>query len=453
MNEGNILIVDDKPNIREVFSNILKEEGYEVNSCESSEKAIKLIEDIFPDVVITDIKMPGMDGIELMKKIKDININIPVILITAYGSISSAVESIKEGAYDYLTKPVDYDRLKILVKRAINEKKITCENLYLKQELEKKYILNNIIGSSNLMKKVLNLAKTVAVSDSNILILGECGTGKELIAKAIHFNSLRKKGQFVIVDCSALPDELLESELFGYEKGAFTGASCRKKGRIELAESGTLFLDEIGEMSLRLQAKLLRVLQEKSFIRVGGLSSVKINFRLIAATNKNLEKEIENNIFRSDLYYRLNVITIKLPPLRDKKEDIPILIDHFIKKYCKREKVKTKIISPELFDCLMQYSWPGNVRELENCIERLIVICKDDIISKEYLSDEIIKCKNDNIFETIDKNYTLNEIEKLAVENALKATNWNKAKAAKLLNVDRKVLYNRIKKYSIVEIK
>jgi len=285
MNREVVLVIDDKPNIREVLSAILENEGYGVETCESAEKALEKIPKILPDLILTDLKMPGIDGIELMKSVKAIDTHMPVILITAFGTITSAVEAIKAGAYDYLTKPIDYERLKILIKRALNEKEISTENRYLKEELEIKYSLNNLLGKSSVMRRLFSLIQTVSSSNSSVIIQGESGTGKELIAKAIHYNSMRREKPFVVVDCSALPEGLLESELFGYEKGAFTGAISRKKGRIELADKGTLFLDEIGEMGIPLQVKLLRVLQEKQFVRVGGLETIKIDFRLIASTN------------------------------------------------------------------------------------------------------------------------------------------------------------------------
>ncbi len=453
MNREVVLVIDDKPNIREVLSGILSEEGYKVKTCGNAEEALENIGEILPDIVVTDLKMPKLDGLELMKGIRDIDCNIPVILITAYGTVSSAVQAIKEGAYDYLTKPIDYDRLKILIKRALNERRISEENIYLKQELEEKYSLdNNVIGKSNVMRKVFNLVNTVASSSSNILILGESGTGKELIARAIYYGSLRKDKQLVVVDCSALPEGLLESELFGHEKGAFTGAVDKKRGRIELANRGTLFLDEIGEMTPKIQAKLLRVLQEKLFVRVGGLKPIEVDFRLIASTNLDLKKEIKEGSFRSDLYYRLNVITIKIPPLRERKEDIPLLIDFFLRKFCTQEGNSVKPVTPEVMDCLINYDWPGNVRELENCIERLVVVCKSDLIKLEYLTEEfIVKDYGKKPFIVLNENYSLSEIEKQVVIKTLEKANWNKSLAAKLLNIDRKALYNRIKKYNITQ--
>jgi len=316
MSKEIILVIDDKPNIREVLCAILENEGYQVVTCKNAEESLEIVRRVSPDLIVTDLKLPDQDGITLTRDVKQIDPTLPVLLITAFGTISSAVEAIKAGAYDYLTKPIDYERLKLLIKRVLDQKRINLENRFLKEELENKYRLDNLVGKGNTMRKLFNLIKNVAPSNSNVLIQGECGTGKELIARALYNLSGRKGKPLIVVDCSALPEGLLESELFGHEKGAFTGADTRKKGRIELAHQGTLFLDEIGEMSLPLQAKLLRVIQERQFVRLGGLETVKIDFRLIASTNRNLKEEVARGAFRSDLYYRLNVIDITVPPLR-----------------------------------------------------------------------------------------------------------------------------------------
>ena len=450
MNKDTILFVDDKQNIRDVFSTILKNKEFNVITCGEPEKILDVVKKVSPELIISDIKMPKVSGIELVKIVGNYDKSIPVILITAYGSISSAVEAMKLGAYDYLTKPIDYDRLKVLIKRILDQKRLRSENKYLKTELEHKYSLNNILGKNEDMQKIFKFVKTVSAYNSSILIQGECGTGKELIAKAIHYNSPRKDKPMVIIDCSALPDDLLESELFGYEKGAFTGAMNMKKGRVELADGGTLFLDEIGEMSQRLQAKLLRLLQEKQFVRIGGLETIDVDFRLIASTNRNLKKEMSSGNFRSDLYYRLNVIKVYIPPLRNRKDDIPLLISYFIEKCCRNNNLEQKKISFEVMNCLLKYDWPGNVRELENCIERLVVVCPDETITMVYLQEDIQKTEyTSNFSESLKKNYCLNEIEKLAILNALRKANWNKTRAAKLLEIDRKALYTRIKKYQI----
>jgi len=453
MSKELILVVDDRPNIREVLSGILSEEGYKVETSPSAEDALKAFNKILPDVVVTDLKMPGLNGLQLMKKLHANQPDIPVIVITAYGTVSSAVKAIKEGAYDYLTKPIDYERLKILIKRALDQKRLSSENVLLKQEIENIYRLGtNTTARSSIMQKLMNLVETVAPSNSNILIQGESGTGKEVIARAIHHNSPRKNKPLVVVDCSALPEGLLENELFGHEKGAFTGAVSRKIGRIELTEGGTLFLDEIGEMSLPLQAKLLRVLQEKQFMRLGGLENINVDFRLIASTNRDLLEEVDKGNFRADIYYRINVFTITMPPLRERKEDIPLLTDKFLNKFCLREEKNIKSVAPDVMDCLVKYKWPGNIRELKNCIERLVVVSKSDTITMDCLPEEFIgKNYGKNSFISTNGNLSLPEIEKEVVIKALEKSNWNKSLAAKLLNIDRKALYNRINKYNIVQ--
>ncbi len=446
MNEK-ILIVDDKLNIRMVLKGILENSGYEVSDADNGKSALKLIKGSHPDLVLTDLKMDVMDGIELTKKIRETDESIPVIIMTAYGSISSAVDAIKSGGYDYITKPIDYDLLKIKISRAVSEKKIRKENAALKEKLEEEWGLDRIIGKDAAMIKMFKLIKTVAPVDSSVLIEGECGTGKELVARSIYMNSRRKNSPFVVVDCSSLPAGLLESELFGFEKGAFTGASARKKGRIELADGGTLFLDEIGEMSLELQAKLLRVLQEKQIQRIGSLEYVNVDFRLITATNRDIKKEVSEKRFRSDLYYRLNVINITVPPLRSRKGDIPFLAESFIKCVSEKNNIPPKKISPSLMEKLISLSWPGNVRELENCIERMMVISSGDVLDEELMPDEL----EDAAVSTraVAQNYNLSDIEKNVLIEALEKSDWNKSKAAKLLNIDRKALYNRIIKYNI----
>ncbi len=444
MNEQ-ILVVDDKANIRMVLRGILESSSYRVSEADNGKSALKKIEESVPDLVLTDLKMGEMDGIELTKRIKDKFPNLPVIIMTAYGSITSAVDAIKSGGYDYITKPIDYDLLKIKIKRAFEERAIKRENRDLKEKLNRGWSLDRIIGKSTAMQKMFSLIKTVAPVDSSILIEGESGTGKELIARSVYVNSRRSSGPFVVVDCSSLPSGLLESELFGYEKGAFTGASARKRGRIELSNNGTLFLDEIGEMGLELQSKLLRVLQEKQIQRIGGLETIDVDFRLIAATNRDLAEEVQGKRFRSDLYYRLNIINIKVPPLRDRRDDIPLLAESFIRRTSEKNNIPEKRISPRLMEKLISHSWPGNVRELENCIERLMVISPGDTLNGEYFNPDTGRSEAGNIGES----YDLVEIERKVLLEALEKADWNKSRAARLLNIDRKALYNRIKKYNI----
>ncbi len=453
MNE-HILVVDDKVNIRMVLKGILENSGYSVTEAENGKSALSSIEKSVPDLVLTDLKMDEMNGIELTKKIKEKYLNLPVIIMTAYGSITSAVDAIKSGGYDYITKPIDYDLLKIKIKRACEERAIKRENRDLREKLNRGWSLDRIIGKSPVMQKMFSLIKTVAPVDSSVLIEGESGTGKELVARGIYINSRRKEGPFVVVDCSSLPAGLLESELFGYEKGAFTGAAARKKGRIELANKGTLFLDEIGEMSLELQSKLLRVLQEKQIQRIGGLETIDVDFRLIAATNRTLSDEVEKRNFRSDLYYRLNIINIDVPPLRSRTEDIPLLAANFIKRISEKNSLPEKTISPSLMEKMLLYRWPGNVRELENCIERLMVISQGDTLDEYFFNTETEDSSEDEIKSSVDNvadSYDLFEIEKKVLLEALEKAQWNKSKAARMLNIDRKALYNRIKKYGIGE--
>ncbi len=449
-----ILIVDDKANIRMVLKGILENTGYSISEADNGKSALEEIEKDLPDAVLTDLKMDEMDGIELTRKVKHKYPDLPVILMTAYGSISSAVDAIKSGGYDYITKPIDYDLLKIKIERALKERNIKKENSDLKEKLQADWSLDRIVGKSSVMQKMFSLIKTVAPVDSSVLIEGESGTGKELVARSIYINSRRKEGPFIIVDCSSLPAGLLESELFGYEKGAFTGAAARKKGRIELANKGTLFLDEIGEISLELQSKLLRVLQEKQIQRIGGLETIDVDFRLIAATNRTLSEEVEKRKFRSDLYYRLNIINIKVPPLRDRKDDIPMLAENFIKRIAEKNSLPVKKISPSLMEKMISRSWPGNVRELENCIERLMVISQGDKLDENFLAAETPgngAAPENSCASNIGESYDLIEIEKKVLEEALEKADWNKSKAARMLNIDRKALYNRIKKYNITE--
>jgi DNA-binding NtrC family response regulator len=451
MNDATIMIVDDRANIRQVLCDVLQEEGLTILTCATAEEALVQMEEALPAVLITDLKLPGMSGIDLMRQARQIDAHLPVILITAYGSVSSAVAAIKEGAYDYLTKPIDYDRLRIIVRRALDQNRLLAENASLRRAVEEKYQLAaNVIGRSESMVRLFRLVDTVASSNANVLVLGESGTGKELLAKALHYNSLRKHLPFVVVDCSALPEGLLENELFGHEKGAFTGALSLKKGRIELAAGGTLFLDEIGDMGLPLQAKLLRVLQERQFSRVGGSQWIKADFRLVAATNHDLAGAVKEGRFRADLYYRLNVIAVKIPPLRERKEDIPVLTDFFLHKYCAKENKPLPVLTPEAMECLLKYDWPGNVRELENCIERVVVIGHQRDVTPAHLPEEIGQAPAPGSGPALFKHsFQLAAIEKHAVTCALVQTGWNKSLAAKLLGIDRKALYNRIEKYNL----
>lgn len=424
MNIGKILAVDDERGMRDLLRKVLSKEGYEVITAEDGEEGLNLIKENSFDIVIADLDMPIMNGIEMIKRAKDFDPNITIIIITAYASIESAVEALKLGAYDYLIKPFEIDELKIIVKKAFERINLVTENTYLKQEIEEKFYFPGVVGKSESMKKVIELIDAVSKTDSLVLIEGESGTGKELVAKAIHQNSHRKNNPFIVLNCGALSEGVLESELFGHEKGSFSGAFTQRKGRFELANSGTLFIDEVGELSLSAQTRLLRVLQEKEFERVGGTYPIKVDVRIIAATNKNLEKEVKENRFREDLFYRLNVFKINVPPLRDRKEDIIELSNFFISKFTKEMNKKITGLSPEAIKILKNYSWPGNIRELQNVIERAVVLCKDDIITPRELPDNLSKEveMRDQIEiksgETLDS--AMERIEKSIILKALK---------------------------------
>ncbi len=442
-----ILVVDDELAMREALRDWLNEDGYEVGLAGSGEEAITLVNKGHWDIMFLDLKMPGMDGIETLKKVKEINPEIEIIMMTAYATIDTAVKAMKEGAFDYLVKPFEPDEIQIQINKIMERRELKIENLILRQRLEERYEYDEIVGVSKPMQEVFDLISRVSKSDSNILITGESGTGKELIARAIHANSDRCFMPFIVINCGALPDSLLESELFGYEKGAFTGAENTKRGRIEMADKGTLFLDEIGDISLKTQVGLLRVIQQKEISRLGSEKIKKVDVRIIAATNKDLTKAIDEGRFREDLYWRLNVITIHVPPLRERKEDIPLLADFFIKRFAVDMKKNPKRLSNDALQALMDYDWPGNVRELENVIERAMVIGKGDVIQSEDLPFH-----RDN---TIKKDFpkSLKMMEKLHIERILKETNWNITRASRILEIDRQTLYNKIRKYNIKKLR
>jgi len=450
-----VLIVDDEENILEFLSEALKDE-YIIIKAKNGKDALKKVSEFYPDVVLMDYKMPVMDGMEAFLKIKEIDKDLPVILMTAYGTSSIAIQAMKEGAYDYVTKPLDLDEIRVTLKKAIELKKLSEKIKKKDIQYESDFQAEGLIGKSQVMQEVYKQIGRAASSDVTVLILGESGTGKELVAKSIYKNSSRRDKPFVTVNCAAIPEGLLESELFGHEKGAFTDAKERHIGKFELAKDGTIFLDEIGDMSLTLQAKILRVLQERSFERVGGNETIYTNARIIAATNKNLLKLVEERKFREDLYYRLNVFTITLPPLRERKEDIPDLVEYFIFKYShKYQKVVTGV-DPSVMEILMNYSWPGNVRELENAIAHAIVASQGQIILKDSLPRTIFG----NNKQEVTSNYInfkdirpLNEVvaqvEKDMIIKALKQCKGNKSKAAKILGISRKSLFNKIRDYNI----
>ena len=451
-----ILIVDDEKNYPLILSAILEEEGFETFTANSGGEALDILSNTDIDLVLTDMKMPSMDGIELLEKIKAKDHDLPVIMMTAHGTVDKAVEAMQKGAYSYILKPFDNDRLIIYVNKAVGMYRVVKENRQLRDAVESKYRLGNIIGKSKVMQDVFETIKKVATASATVLIEGESGTGKELVAKSIHFNSSRRDKPFVAVNCSALAENLLESELFGHEKGAFTGAVTMKKGRFELADSGTLFLDEIGELSPNLQVKLLRVLQDKIIERVGGVKPMSVDIRIIAATNKRLKDEMLNGRFREDLFYRLNVVHIVLPVLKERKEDLGLLVDHFIGKYEDERKSDISIdgIDPEVKRLFYEYNWPGNVRELENVIERAMVLCQGSTIKVSDLPKEFKNSIDNSLdIESIPADAKLDEtlamIEKMMLERALKLTNNVQSQAAELLGIGKSGLNWKIKKFKL----
>ncbi|MBI3804476.1 MAG: sigma-54-dependent Fis family transcriptional regulator [Nitrospirae bacterium] len=450
-----VLIVDNEKSMRDFLTIVLKKEGYLVETAEDGDHALKILEkDIF-DVVLTDMKMPRMSGLDLLKALKDLSAETIVIMMTAYASTETAIEAMKEGAYDYLTKPFQIDEVKLIIRNALERRKLRQENTQLRQELKGQATFTQIIGKSEKMRRVLDLVRKVADSRSNILIYGESGTGKELIARAIHYNSSRRDRSFVTVNCSALPEALLESELFGHMKGSFTGAIGNKEGLFEIAHEGSIFLDEIGETSLSIQVKLLRVLQEREFRRVGGTKDLKVDVRIIAATNRDLEKMIAEGKFREDLYYRLDVIPIDLPPLRERPEDIPLLADFFLRKFTQSLGKEIDGIEPEAVRVLMSHEWKGNVRELENVVERAVALSSSRMLTLEDFNEGFLK-QADTIpipalipEEGLDLEGLIGKIEKELLLKALQETNWVKKEAAKLLHLNFRSFRYRLDKYGI----
>ena len=443
MSSTKIFIVDDELVMRKSLSGWLERDGYEVDTAKSGEEAIEKLKKTRFDLLLVDIKMEGISGLDVLKHVRENDPDVAVVMITAYGSISTAIEAIKNGAYDYLLKPFDPDELGVLIEKIVEQQAQARENLFLREQYKERTRFESMIGQSKPMQEVFNLIQDVAPMDSTVLITGETGTGKGLAAKAIHTNSPRSNGPFVLVNCGAIPEHLMESELFGHQRGAFTDAKETKKGRLELAHDGTLFLDEIGEISMRMQIDLLRVLEDRVFYRVGGTQPIEADFRVIAATNRNLEAAIKNEIFREDLYYRLNVITFQMPPLRDRKEDIPLLAEHFLRRFSQETNKPVDKISREAIDEMMLYEWPGNVRELENAIERAVVVGKERDVRPEDLP---FRRSDDPNF--IPQN-ALKDIEKAHIKKMLDNNQWNIAKSSKILGIDRTTLYNKIKRYNI----
>lgn len=452
----NILVIDDNPSVIKLMAKILKANDYEVSIASGGGSGIKKLDKDEYDLVFTDLMMPGIGGMEVLEHVISKSPKTMCIILTAHGTIKSSVDAIKKGAFDYITKPVSPSELLVVVEKAIKFKNLEEENSRLKKELRGKYDYTNFVGTSNAIKKIYDLIEKVADTDGTVLITGASGTGKELIARAIHYNSNRSEKPLVVVSCGAIPEALLESELFGHEKGAFTGAFKKRIGRFEMANGGTIFLDEIGEMSPALQVKLLRVLQEQKFERVGGTKTIHVDLRIIAATNRNLTTAINNEIFREDLYYRLNVIPIKVPSLKQRKSDIPLLIDFFLKKFQAGKKIKITGFLPEAMDAMIAYDWPGNVRELENAVKRITILCENQVVSFDDLP-EIIQEKSRSvqfsdeviIEEKLDFQEAVKYYERKIILEALEKSNWIKSKAAKLLNINRTTLVAKIKKQNI----
>ena len=442
-NPAHILVVDDEFSVRDSLGSWFRKDGHDVRVAANAKEALQEMESSRFDVAIVDIKMPGMDGVELQKRIHAIDADIAVIMITAFASVDTAVRTLKQGAFDYVMKPVDPDKLSHLVRRALEHRRLSEENLQLRGTIDTFVGGSEIVGDSPPMRKVLELAEHVAKTDATVLIRGESGTGKELVARAVHANSPRRYAPIITVNCGGLPETLLESELFGHEKGAFTGAHYRRKGRLEMADGGTLFLDEVGSISIKTQVDLLRVLETKEFTRVGGTKSVKVDFRIICATNENLETAVSEGRFREDFYYRVNVFSIEVPPLRARRSDIPLLARHFVARFARQMETSIHSIAPEAMAILEAYDWPGNVRELSNAVERAMVVGKTDAIQPEDLP------VGRSIPGSAAEADSLAEVERRHIGAVLERTDWNITHSAELLKIDRVTVYNKIKKYGL----
>lgn len=452
MPKGKILVVDDEVKMRRVLQMMLQKEGYEIITVKDGRGALQKVEKENFDLVLTDVKMPGLSGMDLLKRIRESDEEMPVIMITAYGTVETAVKAMKEGAYDYLLKPFEKDEMKIIVANALKMKILVRENRYLREKLEEEYKLDNIIGKSSQMQDVYKILRQVANAKATVLIQGETGTGKTLVARALHFNSSRKEKPFVHVNCAAFPEGLLESELFGHVKGAFTDAVANKPGKFELANGGTIFLDEIIELSPMLQVKLLRILQEREFERVGGIKTIKMDVRVIAATNRDIKKALKSGLLREDLYYRLNVVSINIPPLREHKEDIPLLVEYFLQKFNRESGKNIRRVSPEAMDMLMSYNWPGNVRETENVIERAVILSSKDTLLPQNLPLHPEEEPDKMTIHLPPEGIALEKVEKSLIREALKITRGNQSRAAKLLDITRNTLRYRLKKFGLERV-
>ena len=457
MIKDKILVADDEQSMREFLDIMLKKEGYKVSLASNGEEVVKLIDNDLFDLVLLDIRMPKLDGLSALKRIKAIAPETIVIMITAYASADTAIKAMKEGAYDYITKPFKVEEIKLIIKNALEKKNLQKENILLKQVVRDRYHFGNIIGQSPKMMVLYDLLEKVSPTKTNILIAGESGTGKELVAKAIHYNSPRKEKPFVTLNCGAIPESLIESELFGHMKGAFTDAIATRKGLFEVADEGTIFLDEISELPLLMQVKLLRVLQDKEFKRVGGTEDIRVDVRIISATNKDLEEAVKEKRFREDLFYRLNVIQIKLPPLRDRKEDVQILASHFLKKYNEELNKNILKISPEALQILLDYGYPGNVRELQNIIERAVALESHQELTahnlSSYLNEQPLMRKGpidiDIPNEGVDLEKMVEDLERTLLLKALDKTKGIKKKAAELLHINFRSMRYRLEKYGL----
>ncbi len=438
-----ILVVDDEMIVRKSLGGWLREEGFEVDVAGSGKEALEALSRDEWDIFLIDIKMPGIDGLELQRRIHEIHPDATVIIMTAYASVDTAVEAMKQGAYDYVVKPFEPEALDNLIRKAAERKQILDENVQLRKKIDEMSAFHGIVGDSPAINRVLEEVRMVAESDTTVLVRGESGTGKELIARAIHACSPRRYLPIVAVSCGALSEGLLESELFGHEKGAFTGAQYRRKGKFEMADGGTLFLDEIGDISLKTQVDLLRILEEKRICRVGGNKLIPVDFRLIAATNKNLESMVREDTFREDLYYRLNVFSITLPPLRERREDIPMLVEHFLHRFAESMNKHVSRISSDALDQLCRYDWPGNIRELQNAMERAVLVCRSDVLNP----GDFPILKADRPREPGEK--SLAAVERDHIRDILDETEWNISRSARMLRIDRVTLYNKIKKYGL----
>jgi two-component system response regulator HydG len=442
--ETSILVVDDEYSVRDSLQSWFRKDGYQVRTAENADEALAAMEGGRFDVAVIDVRMPGMDGVQLQDHLRQLDARMEVIMITAFASVETAVRSLKQGAFDYVSKPIDPDELSHLVRRALERRRLREENLQLRGTIDEFVAGDTIVGESPPMKKVMELAEHVAKTDATVLIRGESGTGKELIARAIHANSRRRYAPIIPVNCGALPETLLESELFGHEKGAFTGAQYRRKGRLEMADGGTLFLDEVGSISAKTQVDLLRVLETKEFTRIGGTRAVEVDFRVICATNEDLEKEVEEGRFREDFYYRINVFTIEAPPLRARRSDIPLLANHLLQRFARQMDTRVREISPAAMAVLMAWDWPGNVRELSNAIERAMVVGREEAIQPEDLPVRIGARRPAN-----GQPDSLAEVERRHINAVLDRTDWNITRSAEILGIDRVTVYNKIKKYGL----